>query len=399
MIITIQNIVARSISSFILPEAHQKLKKICCDFSETKLRTIAAKLDKEQLFPSNQIKELANLGLLGILVDKNYGGSEADALALSVAVEEIAKCCGGTASIVSIHNALYADIINRIGTPQQKEVFLPNFVNGNNVGCFALSEPGSGSDAVNMQTTAIHDGNEWVLNGTKAWVTNGIEGGAIIVIARTNKIIGHKGVSAFLVPTLTPGLTRGKRDDKLGIRAASTCNIILENVRVPYENLLGNVGEGFKIAMSGIDVARIGIASQAIGISQAALNCAVEYAGQRKAFGNPIIKLSAVQQRLAKMVTKIEAARLLTWKAAILKDNGHSFTKAASMAKLAASKAATYITHNCIQILGGMGYVSDMPAERYYRDARITEIYAGPTDIQYFVIADNLAKEYGLKIR
>lgn len=389
----------RNISCLVLPETHSKLKNVCREFSEAELRPIAATLDKEQIYPSNQIKKLADLGILGVVVDKKYGGSGADSLALSVAVEEISRCCGGTGSIVSIHNALYAGILNKVGTPEQKSQFLPDFINRGIVGCFALSEPGSGSDAANMHTTAKREGNHWILNGTKAWVTNGIEGGAIIVMARSDVFKGHKGVSAFIVPTNTPGLTKGKRDDKLGIRAASSCNIILDNVIVPAENMLGNEGDGFKIAMSGIDLARIGIASQALGISQAAMDCAIDYAGNRTAFGNAIIKLSAVQQRLAKMATRLEASRLLTWKAAWLRDNDRPFTKAASMAKLDASQTATYITHNCIQILGGMGYVTDMPAERHYRDARITEIYAGPTDIQYLVIAEKLAKEYGYKTR
>jgi len=386
-------------SNLVLPEVHLKLKNLCREFSEAELQPVAASLDRQQMFPTKQIKKLANLGIMGIMVDKKYGGSGVDSLALSVAVEEISRGCGGTGTIVSIHNALYAGLVNKIGTDEQKIKFLPDFIENGIVGCFALSEPGSGSDAVNMRTVATREGNSWVLNGTKAWVTNGIEGGAIIVIARTDISKGHKGVSAFIVSTNTPGLTRGKRDDKLGIRAASSCNIILDNVIVPSENMLGNEGDGFKIAMSGIDVARIGIASQALGISQAALDCALDYAGQRIAFGSAIIKMPAVQQRLAKMATRLEAARLLTWKAAWLRDNGHPFTMAASMAKLTASQTATYVTHNCVQILGGMGYVTDMPAERHYRDARITEIYAGPTDIQYLVIADNLVKEHGLNTK
>ncbi|XP_025414550.1 short-chain specific acyl-CoA dehydrogenase, mitochondrial-like isoform X2 [Sipha flava] len=389
-----------SINSIIRQSTvHTKLKNVCREFSEVELRPIAATLDNKQIFPSKQIKQLADLGIMGLVVDKKYGGFGADSLAMSVAVEEISRCCGGTGTIVSIHNALYAGIMNKIGTPDQKTKFLSHFIKNGIVGCFALSEPGSGSDAANMCTVAKRKGNNWVLNGTKAWVTNGIEGGAIIVIARSDLSKGHKGVSAFIVPTNSPGLTKGKRDDKLGIRAASSCNIILDNVIVPTENMLGNEGDGFKIALSGIDLARIGIASQALGISQAALDCAIDYAGKRIAFDNAIIKLSAVQQRLAKMATRLEAARLLTWKAAWLRDNDQPFTKAASMAKLEASQTATFVTHNCIQILGGVGYVKDMPAERHYRDARITEIYAGPTDIQYLVIAENLAKEYGLKTR
>ncbi|KAF4530363.1 hypothetical protein B566_EDAN018448 [Ephemera danica] len=245
-------------------------------------------------------------------------------------------------------------------------------------------------------TTAKDTGSGWQLNGTKSWITNGYESEATVVFATTDKSKKHKGISAFLVPKPTQGLSLGKKEDKLGIRASSTCNLVFEDCNVPKENLLGEPGMGFKIAMMTLDAGRIGIASQALGIAQASLDCAVDYASKRIAFGAPITKLQSIQAKLADMAMRIEAARLLTWKAAALKDEGKPFTKAAAMGKLMASEAATFASHQCIQILGGMGYVTDMPAERHYRDARITEIYEGTSEIQRLVIAGSLLKEYGV---
>lgn len=375
------------------------LQKTCRDFAEGELKPIAAKLDREHLFPEEQIKKLGQLGLMGINVSEEYGGPALDSLALSVAVEEIARGCGGTGTIVSVHNTLYANVLDQLGTKEQKDKFLVGFTDGTHVGCFGISEPGAGSDVGAMLTTAKLDGDEWVLNGTKAWVTSGYEAKAAVVFATVDKSKKHKGITAFLVPIPSPGFSLGKKEDKMGIRASSTCNLILEDVRVPREHVLGEVGGGFKLAMNMLDGARIGISSQALGIAQAALDCAVDYASKRIAFGGAIIKLQSVQQRLADMALRLEAARLLTWRAAVIRDTGERSTKYSSMAKLASSEAATFVAHNCIQILGGMGYVTDMPAERHYRDARITEIYAGVTDVQKLVIADNVAKEYGISTR
>uniref|UniRef100_A0A6I8Q8M9 short-chain acyl-CoA dehydrogenase n=1 Tax=Xenopus tropicalis TaxID=8364 RepID=A0A6I8Q8M9_XENTR len=255
-------------------------------------------------------------------------------------------------------------------------------------------ELSNGSDAGAASTTAKLDGEEWVLNGTKSWITNAWDASAAVVLATTDKSLKHKGISAFLVEMPTPGLSLGKKEDKLGIRASSTANLIFEDCRIPRQNLLGQPGMGFKIAMQTLDAGRIGIASQALGIGQAALDCAVDYAEKRLAFGAPISKLQAIQFKLADMALALESARLLTWRAAMMKDNKKPFTKEAAMAKLAASEAATQISHQAIQILGGMGYVSDMPAERHYRDARITEIYEGTSEIQRLVIANQLLKEY-----
>lgn len=387
----------RSIYSLAsLPETHQMLQKTCRDFADGELKPIAAKLDREHLYPKEQIRKMGELGLMGINIPEAYGGPGLDTLAFSIAVEEISRGCGGTGVIMSVHNALYMAMLDIYGREDQKESYLAPFATGNTVGCFCLSEPGAGSDAAALTTTARLDGNEWVLNGTKAWITNGAEATGAVIMATTDKSKKHKGISAFLVPMPTPGLSLGKKEDKLGIRASSTCNIILEDCRIPKENILGKEGEGFKYAMSVLDGARIGISSQALGIAQAALDCAIDYAAKRIAFGSPILKFQSIQQKLADMALRLEAARLLVWRAAVLKDEGKKYTKESSLGKLAASEAATFVSHQCIQILGGMGYVSDMPAERHYRDARITEIYGGITDIQKLVVAVQLAREYGL---
>lgn len=257
-----------------------------------------------------------------------------------------------------------------------------------------MSEPGNGSDAGAASTTARDDRDGWILNGTKAWITNAYEADQAIVFATTDKALKHKGISAFIVPRDTPGFSLGKKEDKLGIRGSSTANLIFEDCKIPHENLLGKTGEGFKIAMSTLDSGRIGIAAQALGIAQASYDCAMDYALQRKAFGEPLAHKSIIQIKLSQMAMDIDSARLLTWRAAALKDTGENFTKAAAMAKLKASETATYCSHQAIQILGGMGYVSEMPAERHYRDARITEIYEGTSEIQHLVIANNLLKEW-----
>ncbi|XP_045477816.1 short-chain specific acyl-CoA dehydrogenase, mitochondrial-like [Harmonia axyridis] len=382
----------RNFSLHKLPEEHLMLQKTCRNFVEAELKPLAAQLDKEHKFPAEQIKKMGELGLLSINVSEKWGGSEQDTLAMAVAVEEIARGCGGTGTITSVHNCLYVNLIDRCGTDEQKEKFLRPFTKGT-LGCFALSEPDAGSDVGSMATTAVKDGNTYVLNGTKSWVTSGTEGKAAVVFATVDKKLKHRGITGFLIPMPTPGLSLGKKEDKLGIRASSTCNLILEDVRVPIENVLGNPGDGFKMAMMQLDKARVGIAAQALGIAQSALEVAMEYSGQRKAFGQPICNLQAVKLRLGEMALRLEAARLLVWRAAVLCDEPQRSTKESSMAKVAASEAATFVSHSAIQILGGMGYVTDMPAERHYRDARITEIYAGVNDVQRQLIADAILKD------
>lgn len=384
-------------NNYCLPQTHKILQDTCRRFSDEQLRPIAGKIDKEHLFPKEQIKQIGDLGLFGLTLPENEGGVGLDNLAYVTAMEEISRGCASCGTIMSVHCSLYINAMQQFGSPEQKKKFLYPFISGERVGCFALSEPGNGSDAVAASTTARLSGDSWILNGTKAWVTNGYEAEAVVVFATTDKSKKHKGISCFIVPIPSEGLTKGKKEDKMGIRGSSTCNLILEDCRIPKENLLGKTGEGFKIAMMTLDSGRIGIAAQALGISQAALDCAIHYAAQRKAFGSSILNLQAIQLKLAEMELRLESARLLTYKAARLRDRGVNFTKEASLAKLAASEAATFVSHQAIQILGGMGYVTDMPAERHYRDGRITEIYAGTAEIQKLIITENLIKEYGLQ--
>ncbi|XP_061603291.1 short-chain specific acyl-CoA dehydrogenase, mitochondrial [Phyllopteryx taeniolatus] len=377
-----------------LPETHHMLRQTCRDFADRELTPIAARLDKEQTYPAQQILELGAMGVMATEVPEELGGAGMDYLAYSVAVEEISRGCASTGVVVSVNNSLYLGPILKFGSEEQKQKWIAPFTSGHRVGCFALSEPGNGSDAGAASTVAHQDGDHWVLNGTKAWITNSWDAAAAVVFATTDRKLKHKGISAFLVPMPHPGLSLGKKEDKLGIKASSTANIILEDCRIPLDHMLGPRGAGFKIAMQTLDSGRIGIAAQALGIAQASLDCAADYAHKRLAFGAPIGKLQAIQFKLADMALALESARLLTWKAALLRDAKRPFTKEAAMAKLAASEAATFCSHQAIQVLGGMGYVTDMPAERHYRDARITEIYEGTSEIQRLVIAGQLLKDY-----
>ncbi|XP_051541027.1 short-chain specific acyl-CoA dehydrogenase, mitochondrial-like isoform X1 [Myxocyprinus asiaticus] len=377
-----------------LPELHQMMRQTCRDYAQKELVPIAAQLDKDHMFPAKQVRELGMMGVMAVEVPESLGGAGMDYLAYSLVVEELSRGCASTGVIVSVNNSLYLGPILKFGTEEQKKQWITPFTTGEKLGCFALSEPGNGSDAGAASTLAQQEGDEWILNGTKAWITNCWDASATVVFATTDKSLKHKGISAFLVPMPHPGLSLGKKEDKLGIRASSTANIIMEDCRIPVGNMLGKRGMGFKIAMQTLDSGRIGIAAQALGIAQAALDCAADYAHKRTAFGVSIGKLQAIQFKLADMAVAIESARLLTWKAAMLRDAKKPFTKEAAMAKLAASEAATFVSHQAIQVLGGMGYVTDMPAERHYRDARITEIYEGTSEIQRLVIANNILKEY-----
>ena len=339
---------------------------------------------------------------MGINVPGEYGGSELDALAYAIAMEEISRGCASAGVIMSAHNSLYLWPIQAFGTHEQKEKWVTPYAqpikdDGSlNIGCFGLSEPGNGSDAGAASTTATlsDDGSEWIINGTKAWITNAHESTAAVIFATTDKSLKHKGISAFIVPLDAEGFSLGAKEDKLGIRASSTSNLIFDNVRIPKENLLGKEGDGFKIAMKTLDGGRIGVAGQAVGIASASIDCAANYALERQAFGKPIAALQSIQNKISAMSVARDSSRLLMWRAAMLKDAGEKYTREAAMAKLAASEAATMCSHQAIQVLGGMGYVSDMPAERHYRDARITEIYEGTSEIQHLVIAGDVLKEY-----
>lgn len=373
---------------------HEMLQQTCKDFVEAQLKPIASEIDKNHRFPKEIVAQMAELGLMGVAIPEEYGGTGMDCLAYAIAMEEISAGCASTGVIMSVNNSLYCDPVMRYGDHEQKLKWLVPFASGEKLGCFGLSEPGNGSDAAAASTTATLDGDHWVLDGTKAWITNAHDAHAAVVIATTDKTLKHKGLSAFLVEAGTPGFSLGKKEDKLGIRASSTGNLIFENCRIPKENMLGPPGAGFKIAMSTLDGGRIGIAAQALGIARASLETAAHYAQTRKTFNAPIAKHQAIQFMLADMAMRYESSRLLTHRAAKLKDAKLPYTKEAAMAKLAASEAATANAHACIQVLGGMGYVTEMPAERYYRDARITEIYEGTSEIQRLVIAGQILKEY-----
>lgn len=352
--------------------------------------------DKHHRYPSKSIAAMAELGLMGMIVPDTYGGSGMSTVEYALAVEAIATQDASSAVIMSVNNSLYCAPVLKYGSEYLKQTFLPSYTTGQSLGCFGLSEPGNGSDAGAASTTATYDTKTetYTLSGTKAWITNAHEASAAIVFATTDAALKHKGISAFVVPTDSKGFSLGAKEDKCGIRASSTANLILDQVIVPASHLLGQRGDGFKIAMQTLDGGRIGIAAQALGIAQAAYNVALAYALERQAFDKPLTQFQLIQHKLSCMANALESARVLTWQAAKLKDAQLPFTKEAAQAKLAASEAATSVSHSAIQILGGMGYVADMPTERLYRDARITEIYEGTSEIQHLVIANALVKEW-----
>ncbi|KAF0696389.1 Aste57867_12855 [Aphanomyces stellatus] len=383
---------AAGLSLSSLSEDHTMLRDSIRAFADNELAPHAAQWDRNHEYPTAAVQAMAEMGLMGVTVHEKYGGAGLDYLAYSMALEEISRGCAGTGLIMSIHNSLYCAPVEAYGTDEQKIRFLAPFASGEKLGCFGLTEPGNGSDAGAASTTARKTNTSYILNGAKMWITNALQADNAIIFATTDKAKAHKGISAFVVDMKL--ISVGKNEDKMGIRASSTAQLTLENVEVPHANLLGQEGEGFKIAMTTMDGGRIGIASQALGIAQASLDCAIAYAHERKTFGQPLAKNPIIQSKLARMATDLDAARLLTWRACELKDAGRPFTKEVAMAKVKASEVATFNAHQAIQILGGMGYVTDMPAERHYRDARVTEIYGGPSEIQQLIIGGALNKEF-----
>jgi len=375
---------------FALTEEHRLVQQTAREFATREILPVASQLDAEHRFPAEIVRGLAELGLMGVTVPEEYGGAGMDHVAYVLAMEEVARACASTAAIMSVNNSLVCDPILRYGTEEQKRRYLPVLASGRELGCYCLTEPQAGSDAASLQTTARLDGESWVLNGTKVFVTNAREAWVFIVYARTEELPGARGISAFLVERDYPGITVGKVERKMGLLASSTCEVLLEDCRVPRENLLGARGEGFKVALSTLDGGRIGIAAQAVGIARAALEEGVAYAKERRQFGRPIAEFQAIQWKIADMATRIEAARLLTLRAAWLRDQGKRCTVEASMAKLFASETAMFAAHQGVQIFGGYGYIKDYPVERYFRDAKITEIYEGTSEIQRMVIARNL---------
>ncbi len=372
-----------------LTDEQRMIRDMARDFARKDIAPLADKIDKEHYFPEELVKKMAELGLMGIMVDPEWDGAGMDTVSYVLAVEEIAAVCASTSVILSAHNSLCIDPIAKNGTDDQKEKFLKPLARGEKLGCFGLTEANAGSDAAGTKSTAVLDGDEWILNGTKNFITNGKQADIAVLFAITEKGIGHKGISAFLIEKDTPGFTVGKVEDKLGIRGSSTTELVWEDCRLPKENLLGELGSGFKIAMQTLDGGRIGIAAQALGISRAALDASKQYAKQREQFGQPIAKFQAIQWMIADMAVKYESARLLTLRAAMMKDAKVRFSREAAMAKLAASEAAMWITTKAIQVHGGYGYTTDYPVERFFRDAKITEIYEGTSEIQRLVIAAN----------
>jgi len=336
---------------------------------------------------------MAELGLLGIAVPEEYGGAGMDNVCYAVALEEVSRACASTGVIMSVNNSLVCDPLLKFGTAAQKKQWLVPLAKGEILGCFALSEPGAGSDAAAQKTTARADGDHFVVNGTKNWITNAPNSKVAIVFTMSDPSQGVKGITALLIPLDAKGVHLGPPDKKLGIRASQSCQIFFEDVRVPRENLLGEVGQGFKVAMSTLDGGRIGIAAQALGIARACLEDAVAYARDRQTFGKPISQHQAIQWKVADMATELDAARLLTWRAALLKDQGVRHSVESSMAKLLASDVANRAAREAVQVFGGYGYIEEFPVERHFRDAKITEIYEGTSEIQRLVIAGGLLKE------
>ncbi|WP_175025427.1 acyl-CoA dehydrogenase family protein [Burkholderia aenigmatica] len=362
-------------------------------YAQERLAPNAAEWSRNHTFPSNALKELGELGALGVVVPEEWGGTGLDYLSLAVALEEIAAGDGATSTIVSVQNSLVCGITLKYGSTQQKEEWLPALAQGKSLGCFCLTEPHAGSDAAAIRTTAVRDGDDWVINGVKQFITTGKNADVAIVFAVTDKGAGRHGISCFLVPTHTKGYIVGRIEEKMGQHASDTAQILFEDCRVPASALMGNAGDGYRIALSNLEAGRIGIAAQSVGMARAAFEAALNYAKEREAFGKPIIEQQAVSFRLADMATSLDAARLMVWRAAKLKDGGLPCLKEASMAKMFASEAAESICSNAIQIHGGYGYVSDFPVERIYRDVRVCQIYEGANDIQRLVIGRALAEE------
>lgn len=376
----------------LLTEEQLMLKDMVQKFGKERIEPVASDNEQNHRFPRDIINEAAEIGLMGIAYPTEFGGAGMDYVSYMIAIEEISRYCASTGVIISAHSSLACDPIYRFGTEEQKHKYLPDMLSGNKIGAFSLSESNAGSDAGNTQTTAIKKGDKWILNGSKLWATNGKEAEVFVLIASTEPALRTRGVSAFIVDSNTLGYSVGKVERKLGIRSSSTTEIILDNVELPESALLGNINEGFKIAMVTLDGGRLGIAAQALGIARASIEDAIKYAKEREQFGQPIANFQAIQWMIADMWCKYESARLLTWRASKMKDAGENYNREAAMAKLVASETAMFCANKCIQIHGGNGYTEEFKAERYYRDAKITEIYEGTSEIQRLVIARSLLK-------
>ena len=370
-----------------LTEDQKLLQKSVREFAESEVRPLAKEIDETGHFPRATFQKAAELGLTGVAMPEAEGGAGFDHIAYSIVIEEISRCCASTGVILSVQNSLYCDPIHRFGTEEQKRKFLLPFARGERIGCYALTEPQAGSNAAALQTKAVKAGDKYVISGTKAWITNGGAADAAIVYVNTDPPKGEKGITALVVEKGTPGFQVGKEEKKLGINGTACSELIFTDCEVPLANRIGNEGQGYTVALSTLDGGRIGIGAQAVGIAQGAFEAALEYSKQRMAFGHPISQFQAIQFMLADMSTEIDAARLLVRKAAWKQDTGVRFSMDAAIAKLFASEMATRVTHKAIQIHGGNGYSREYPVERNYRDARITEIYEGTSEIQRLVIS------------
>ena len=378
--------------NFTLTKEQELVRQMVRDFAVNEVKPIAAEIDVTERFPMENVKKMGELGMMGIPFPTEFGGAGGDVLSYILAVEELSKDCATTGVILSAHTSLCASLINENGTPEQKEKYLRDLCTGNKIGAFGLTEPGAGTDAAGQQTTAVLDGDNYILNGSKIFITNGGVADTFIVFAMTDKSKGTKGISAFIVEKGFPGFSIGKKEDKLGIRASSTTELIFENCVVPKENLIGREGKGFGIAMKTLDGGRIGIAAQALGIAEGALDEAIKYMKERKQFGRPIAAFQGLQWMVAEMSTKIEAARFLVYKAAWLKENKQPYSIDAARAKLYAAEVAMDVTTKAVQLFGGYGYTKEYPVERMMRDAKITEIYEGTSEVQKMVISGSLLK-------
>ncbi|SDQ12598.1 butyryl-CoA dehydrogenase [Virgibacillus subterraneus] len=378
--------------NFQLTDEQEMLRKMVRDFAKKDVEPTAAERDEEERFDRDIFDKMAELGLTGIPWPEEYGGIGADYVSYVIAVEELSRVCASTGVTLSAHLSLASWPIFKYGNEEQKKTFLYRLATGEALGAYALSEPGAGSDVVSMKTVAKEDGDHYVLNGNKVWITNGGVADLYIVFAKTDSDAKHKGISAFIVEKGTEGFTFGKKEKKLGIRSSPTTELIFENCRIPKENMLGAEGDGFKIAMTTLDGGRNGIAAQALGIAQGALDASVDYAKEREQFGKPIAANQGISFKLADMATEIEASRLLTYQAAWLESEGQPYGKASAMSKLFAGDAAMRITVEAVQVFGGYGYTKDYPVERYMRDAKITQIYEGTNEVQRMVIGRMLTK-------
>ncbi len=376
----------------LLSEEQIMLRDMVRKFATEEIEPVASENEQNHRYPENIIKEAGELGLMGVAYPDEYGGSGMDFVSYMLTIEELSRACASTGVIVSAHCSLTCDPIFRFGTEEQKQKYLPSMLSGEKIGAFSLSESNAGSDAGNTQTTAVKKGDKWILNGSKLWATNGRQAEVFVLIASTDPGKGTRGVSTFIVEANTPGYSVGKVESKLGIRSTSTTEIVLDNVELPESALLGEVNKGFKVSMVTLDGGRIGIAAQALGIARASIEDAIKYAKSREQFGKPIASFQAIQWMIADMWCQYNSAWMLTWNASRMKDAGLNYGQESAMAKLVASEAAMFCANKCIQIHGGNGYTTEYKAERYYRDAKITEIYEGTSEIQRLVIARNLLK-------